>query len=110
MQAGKRVTPEQLPKFCALHEFKAPGCLCASNAAGAEYSESDVYLAVDGDFWGEYVASCAADRCGYLGKSDSTSFYVQYSSDRIFLYLVGIERMYGKPDLLSKSYPARREL
>lgn len=63
------MAPEKLIDFRTSHEFKAPSCLCASNAAGIDYTESDIYVAVEGEFWGEYVASCATDRCGYLSKS-----------------------------------------
>jgi hypothetical protein len=32
------------------------------------YTESAVYIAVTGPYFGEYVASCALNRCGYSGK------------------------------------------
>jgi hypothetical protein len=70
-QNGRRVTPENLRGCQETYRFKNPCCLCASNVAGMVYTESEIYMAVDGRFWGEYVACCAADRCGYLGKLQS---------------------------------------
>lgn len=53
-----------------VHDFRAPSCLCASEfIAEPQYTECAIYLDPDGEYNGEYVAGCAFDRCGYLGKS-----------------------------------------
>jgi hypothetical protein len=33
------------------------------------YTESAIFRSANGEFIGEYVAACAADRCGYFGKT-----------------------------------------
>jgi hypothetical protein len=65
-QTGARVTPSDFLSYRAVHDFKAPCCLCA--IARGDYTESAVYLAPQGPYVGEYVAGCALERCGYIGK------------------------------------------
>jgi hypothetical protein len=68
-ETGERVPPSDLSEHRTSHDFKVPCCLCACDAAAPQYVESEIYTATEGPFWGEYVAGCAADRCGYLGQS-----------------------------------------
>jgi hypothetical protein len=70
--AGARVPPPDLLNHRTNHDFRLPGCLCASNGNGFGFTESALYLAKVGKpYAGEYVAGCALDRCGYLGASCS---------------------------------------
>ena len=63
--SGERVPPSDFDDYRASRKFTAPSCHCAQSGPA---TESAIYVAVEGEFWGEYVAGCAADRCGYLGK------------------------------------------
>jgi len=87
-QEGERVTPTDLLNHRANHDFRAPCCLCAdvSSIHAAGYTESDIYIADNGPYSGEYVAGCASKSCGYL---------------------VCIERMYARRDLLLRRYTLR---
>ena len=68
-EAGTRVVPSNLLHYRINHEFQTPCCLCACNANGAvpTFTESAIYVAIDGAYSGEYVAGCALNSCGYLG-------------------------------------------
>jgi len=66
--AGHRVTPPSLVDYREDHQFRAPCCLCAENNTTASYTESSVYIATTGPYFGEYVAGCALNQCGYLSK------------------------------------------
>jgi hypothetical protein len=66
-ETGERVTPSDLSAHRISHCFVGPCCLCARNTAMSQYVESDIRMATDGPFFGEYVASCATNECGYLG-------------------------------------------
>lgn len=68
-QLGARITPSDLDAYRVSHKFQGPNCLCRLNASGSRYAESAIYLATVGEYWDEYVAGCATDSCGYLGKS-----------------------------------------
>jgi len=35
----------------------------------ATYTEAAIFRAINGEFTGEYVAACAQNTCGYLGKN-----------------------------------------
>jgi len=83
---GQRVTPSDLLNHRLSHQFRVPCCLCAYNTTTAIYTESAIYLAIQGEFSGEYVAGCATDSCGYL---------------------ICLERMYSRRGLQLKKYPAR---
>jgi len=85
-QAGTRVPPSDLLDYRIDHEFRAPCCLCASNANGVGFTESAIYLAICGPYKDEYVAGCASDECGYL---------------------VCLERLYPKRGLILRKYPVR---
>jgi hypothetical protein len=54
----------------SVYDFRAPCCLCASEfTAEPQYTECAIYVALNGEYGDEYVAGCAFDRCGYLGKT-----------------------------------------
>jgi hypothetical protein len=63
--AGNHVTLTALEDHRVSNVFRGPSCLCAYTT-GVTYTESAIYMAVDGPNFGEYVASCATSRCGYL--------------------------------------------
>lgn len=66
-QDRARVTPSDLLAYRTLHDFRAPCCLCAVSTIGGLYTECAIYLAVQGQYTGEYVCGCAFNSCGYLG-------------------------------------------
>ena len=69
---GQRVPPSELRNHRNTHKFLGPSCLCAlKDAEQPAFTEAAIYIAVTQDMAGEYVASCAKDRCGYHGKSMS---------------------------------------
>jgi hypothetical protein len=102
------VPPSDLASYRVSHEFMPPPCLCiviSGSAVGVQYADSIIYLAVTGEYWGEYVAGCPTGSCGYLSKSI-------YLYSKIYLILnlsllVGLERLYSKAGLLTKRYPLR---
>jgi hypothetical protein len=66
---GRRVTPSSLSDHRITYEFRAPCCLCAVNdSATADYVETTILVATFGPYFGEYVARCALNKCGYLSK------------------------------------------
>lgn len=66
---GERVAPSDLEDHRHTHDFRGPCCLCAVfDASGSVYTESVMFVAISGEFAGEYVAACAADSCNYLSK------------------------------------------
>jgi hypothetical protein len=75
-RTGARVTPTDLVEHRRAHDFKAPCCLCACSSI--VYTESAIYIAVKGQYSGEYVAGCASDSCGYLSES---AFFFDPMSD-----------------------------
>lgn len=82
--AGERVPPENLSDHRQTHNFQLPCCFCAVTTTA--YTEMSIFVAIDGDFAGEYVAGCQNDRCGYL---------------------ICIERLYTKVGLPLKRYSLR---
>ncbi|KAF6751782.1 hypothetical protein DFP72DRAFT_850595 [Ephemerocybe angulata] len=75
----KRLRPDQLQDHCRTHFFRAPSCLCAL-IDGEAYSETAISIVeslpsvhADPDrnmdiVNGEYVATCARNRCGYFER------------------------------------------
>ncbi|TEB22935.1 hypothetical protein FA13DRAFT_1798511 [Coprinellus micaceus] len=70
----RRIPPGDLESFRRTHRFRAPSCLCAL-LDGAVYTESRIGIVetVTSDTFrnqsvlnGEYVATCAEQRCGYF--------------------------------------------
>jgi len=66
--AGHHVTPSSLVDHRKDHQFRAPCCLCAENDVTPNYTESTIYIAITRPHFGEYMAGCALDQCGYLSK------------------------------------------
>jgi hypothetical protein len=65
-----RVRPSELRDYRESHRLLGPCCLCPMiDGNGPDYVESAIYEVSLGLFRGEYVASCARERCGYVGKS-----------------------------------------
>jgi hypothetical protein len=67
-EMGRRVTPSTLSDHRITYQFKAPCCVCAENSPTADYIETAIYVATSGPYFGEYVAGCALNKCGYLSK------------------------------------------
>ena len=65
-QTGARITLIDLAEYRRAYDFRAPCCLCACDSV--IYTESAIYIALEGQYSGEYVVSCASDTCGYLSK------------------------------------------
>jgi hypothetical protein len=103
METGERVTPSDLTAYRISHDFTGPCCLCAHDTAMPQYVESAIYMAFDGPFFGEYVASCATNKCSYLGERDL--HHCKMPSN--IKCVVPIERMYGRLGLMVKRYQLR---
>ena len=60
--------------FRALREttrMLGPCCLCPLlDKNGPDYVEAAMYMAIVGPYTGQYVISCADDKCGYLGNNE----------------------------------------
>jgi hypothetical protein len=67
LSSGQRVASSDFNNYRTAREFAFPYCHCTQNGVAIE---SAIYVTVEGEFWGEYVATCAADRCGYLGEQE----------------------------------------
>jgi hypothetical protein len=67
-KTGSRVPPSDLLDYRTHHDFRAPYCLCTDNP-GCGYTETAIYVALEGPNANEYIAGCATDTCGYLSKS-----------------------------------------
>jgi hypothetical protein len=100
--AGNRVTPAALEDHRVSNVFRGPSCLCAYTAGDA-YTESAIYMAVDGSNFGEYVASCATGRCGYL----SMYIFPSNLTNANFCLLVNLESVYSKRGLSLRLYAPR---
>jgi hypothetical protein len=64
---GERVTPSALPAFRA-PGFRLPSCLCAVpgvDGVGVGYKETNVFMSVGKQNFGEYMVGCANRKCGY---------------------------------------------
>jgi hypothetical protein len=75
---GRRVSPSDLLDYRRDHDFRAPCCLCASNARGFSVTESAIYVALGGPYEGDYIAGCATDYCGYLSTFFSPTLAVRH--------------------------------
>lgn len=64
-----RIHPSDFEGYRKSHQFIGPSCFCpAFERDGPEFVESAMFMVDFGPFAGQYVAACAEDRCGYLGK------------------------------------------
>jgi hypothetical protein len=72
MKDSVRVSPDKWRDYRENHDFLNPSCLCALFQPQGEvlrYNEAAIYLPLNGQYRGEWVAECAKGCCGYLGKS-----------------------------------------
>jgi hypothetical protein len=76
------------------------------NKNGTTYTEAAIFVSTQGPFMGEYIAACASDSCGYLGKLCKSHTF----SDTADGPLVCVERMYSRSGLFINKYPHRGEL
>ncbi len=100
---GERVKPGVLAAYRDIYNFRAPCCLCA--VANGGYSESAIYIALDGQYAGEYVAGCAKAECGYSSNQTLLFFRPFQCSDSFGTVCIG--RIYRAPDLEVKRYLLR---
>ena len=71
---GQHVTLSDLVAHRLSHEFWGPRCFCMlANYPQNTLKESVMVLLTQGHYAGEYVACCAAKRCGYFGELLVTS-------------------------------------
>jgi len=63
-----------------------------------------MYVAMGGEFVGEYVCACATDTCGYMGELDKL---LERSPPINSGSLVCLERMYSMRALLLKQHDHR---
>lgn len=69
---GALVPPSDINDHRLSHKFLGPGCLCAlRDPSESAFTEAAVFMVVRGRFSGKYVAACAQEKCGYLGKYPS---------------------------------------
>jgi len=67
----KRVVPSELRDHRLSHRFLGPCCLCPLFAQNdrAVFVEAAILIETSGPFSGRYIAKCAEEKCGYLGRS-----------------------------------------
>ena len=65
---------ESLHRHCSKHRMLGPCCLCPlMYPDGPDFVKAAMYFATVGPHAGQYVAGCTEDKCGYIGKSITTS-------------------------------------
>lgn len=57
---GERLTPEALLTFGTSNWFARPCCLCPHRSQAICYAQCDIHIDEDGEYLGEYVATCAS--------------------------------------------------
>jgi hypothetical protein len=64
-----RITPSDLREHRVSHQMLGPCCLCPMiDLNQPDFVEAAMYMPVTGPFAGQYIATCARDKCGYFGK------------------------------------------
>ena len=64
------IRPEDLVAYWVLHKMLGLCCLCPLVDLNApDFVESAMYRATDSEFLGQFVATCADNRCSYIGVS-----------------------------------------
>lgn len=64
-----RVRPSSLREHRKVTVMLGPCCLCPlRDESEPDYVEAAIYRATTGPYAGQYVISCAQDKCGYLGQ------------------------------------------
>jgi hypothetical protein len=71
-----RVPPSGMRDHRVTNKMPNPICFCSMkfrNVNQPKFVEAAIYLITTGLYGGQYVASCANDRCGYFGESSLRS-------------------------------------
>jgi hypothetical protein len=69
-QGGQRVAPSELEAHRFSHDMLGPCCMCPLlRPCEDNFSEAAIFLVTRGQHFGEYVAGCATNECGYLGNA-----------------------------------------
>jgi len=65
-----RINPSDLHEHCRTYNVLAPTCIFPAmlEASLPDAVESAIYMPTHGPYTGLYVATCARDRCLYVGK------------------------------------------
>jgi hypothetical protein len=104
---GERVHPSALREYRKTHRFLGPNCLCPLLEEGEpDFVESAIYMPTSGPWAGFYVASCARERCAYLGGY----FIIQSPIKQCLTYItltVVLESLYPALGLPIRSYTKR---
>lgn len=65
----RHITPSDLCEHCILHQMLGPYCLCPMmDLNQLDFIKAAIYMWAMGPFAGQYIATCAQDKCGYFGK------------------------------------------
>ena len=95
--------------FHALREttrMLGPCCLCPLlDKNGPDYIKAAMYMAIIGSYTGQYVISCANDKCGYLGNNEMLLW--RNECHILTVYVVFSEQLYDWPGLHLKVYELR---
>lgn len=61
--------PSEMENYRMSHRMPFPCCLCPlADENQPDFVEAAIYAAADGPLAGKYIATCARDLCGYIGK------------------------------------------
>jgi hypothetical protein len=83
-----------------------PCCLCPLvDQNGPDFVEAAIYVVSTGALSGEYVASCALEKCGYFGRSFELP--VNGKLPLTSIIQVFMERLHNKHGLPIRCYPRR---
>jgi hypothetical protein len=106
----RRIQPSELREHRQTHHVLGPSCLCPLLEAGLpDCVESTIYLPTSGPWAGLYVATCARERCAYIGKC----FVLEFPSpsrvvaDLYTVPAVVLENIYPMLGLPIKNYRLR---
>ena len=102
----RRIQPSDLREHRRTHRLLGPNCLCpVLEAAEPDFVESTIYVPTSGPWLGLYVATCARERCAYVGKCLVTSHNGAISDSQS--PIVVLEHLYHMLGLPIKSYMKR---
>jgi len=74
------------------------------NQDGPDFVEAATYMVRAGHLAGQYVASCALDKCGYLGESCD---FINSSRPSSAIATVFMEQIFSRPGVPIKCYAPR---
>lgn len=64
----ERIPPSELSSHRNSHRMLGPCCLCPmADQYAPDFVESAIYRKTDDPYSGEWVATCARNKCGYIG-------------------------------------------